>query len=101
MGDRVVDETFASNVRDAASLEALRGCVECPGSVYITDTHATTTLAPLAPLRVLGGELKVRGNATLRDLDGLEGVVQVAWHLDVVDNPVLERVAAQCRGRGC
>ncbi len=62
-GDGIVDDAFAYDVTDRTSLDALTGCVESPGSLYITDTTDITTLQPLASLRLVGGEVRIRANS--------------------------------------
>ncbi len=67
------------------------GCLERVQGILVRDTQSLLSFEGLGRLRMIDGELAVRGNASLeslRGLDSLEGIGQV-W---IRDNPELSRL---------
>ncbi len=67
------------------------------GSVTLEDNGSLTSLAGLASVQVVEGDLVVRSHEALTSLDGLEGLTAVTGDLTLEDLPALSSVRALSR----
>jgi hypothetical protein len=82
-GDRVV--------RTAEDLAALRGVCAIDGDLLLSDLP-DASLAPLASLQAVRGDLAITGCDALHDLSGLDALRYVGGTLRVLDNAALRSV---------
>jgi hypothetical protein len=89
--DGVLDDDFT--ITNDIDFELIDDCVEITGTLCMIICVNCESLAPLAGLTTIGGDLQIIANEAIVDLTGLDSLAAVGGELMIIENETLASLA--------